>query len=382
MALEQSEELKITQAEIRAAEARYREVAGGWWPEVRAEGTADFEDEPNRGESSEQYRAGVGASWQIFQGFRTARSAEARQREADAVTFTSARFRELLYQDVADVFYQTLALQREANVIEEEIKALDERVQELEQRVKIGRSRKAELLSARTQASNQRVEAARVKSLHDASREMLSFLTGRSTEALHPAEESPLPDAAALARYQMRKESRLDIVAAEKSAEAARLDVKAASGERNVKISADGNFYVWQDPDDAGEWDVVIRAELPLFDGGTRRAGVATSVARAESQELRLSELRRIADRDVRMAAIDFENQLNQWTALQEALTVTAENVSTQRADYEIGRASNLDVLAAMLQQFNQEKRAAALEMQIRATLVRLQVAAGGIESP
>lgn len=378
LALAQSEQLKITETELRAAEARYREVAGDRWPELRAEGGADFKDEATGNGDTEEYRAGIGASWNIFQGFRTLRSGEARQREIEAAAFTTARYRELLYQDVADIFYQALAVQKEVVIVDEEIAALDELVRELDQRMKVGRSRKAEWLSARAQAANQRIEASRIRGSLDASLEMLSFLTGREKAALTLTEEAPLPDAAAMNRALESRGVRADISAAELSAEAAKLDTQAAAGERNINVSADGNFYVWQDPDDDSTWDVMIRAELPLFDGGTRRAGVATSAARAEAQELRLSELRRIADRDTRMAATAFETLLGQWAAMQDAMQVTSESLAVQRSDYDLGRASNLDVLTAMLQEFNMQRRSAALEMQIRASLVRLQVAAGG----
>lgn len=378
LALDRSETLKIGDAELRAAEARYRQAAGGFWPELRAEAGADLRDEASGERETEEYRAGLGATWTIFQGFRTLRSVAARKADGESLVFTQARDRELLYEDVADVLFQTIALRKEAAVLDEAIRALDERVAELERRVALGRSRRGDLLSAQAQAADYRIVAAQVRGLHDAAREMLAFLTGLPAAELNPADESPLPSSDTVARILGARGVRADIAAAEKSAEAARLDAKAEAGARNVTVSADGNLYVWRDPERDGDWDLAIRAELPLFDRGIRRADTAEKVAQADARDLRLAELRRVADRDTRMAVREFESLLEQWASLQDALRVAAENVDLQRADYDIGRANNLDVIAALIQQYGLQRRDAALSMQVRAALVRVQVAAGG----
>jgi outer membrane protein TolC len=63
---------------------------------------------------------------------------------------------------------------------------------------------------------------------------------------------------------------------------------------------------------------------------------------------------------------------------VQEALEVGRENFEVQNRDYELGRASQLDALTALAQWQRLERRAAAADVQARASLVRLHVAAGG----
>ena len=69
MALAKSESLQVSVAEWRAAEARYRQSLGAMWPEVSAKGEANWTD------ASDYRRAGIGASWTVFDGFRSSGSA-------------------------------------------------------------------------------------------------------------------------------------------------------------------------------------------------------------------------------------------------------------------------------------------------------------------
>lgn len=378
LALVQSEALQIGEAELRSAEARYRQATGGRWPELRAEAVADLRDEVSGDRESEEYGAGVGARWTIFQGFRTLRTVEARAAERDAAWLNQARLRELLYQDVADLFYQTVAQERELAVLADAKRALHERVAELERRVGLGRSRRAELLSAQVQTADLAITVEQARGARDAARELLAFLVGRAADSLDLRVGDPLPDQADLARVLEVPRTRADVAAAEKQAEAARLAARATAGDRQVKVTTDGNFYVWRDPDDEGDWDLVVRAEIPLFDRGARRAAVAEGLADAQARAWSLAELRRAADRDVRLAARAMESRLGQWVALQEALRVVRENYELQRGDYELGRSSNLDVLVALGQLYALQRQEAQLEMQVRAALVQVQVAVGG----
>ena len=175
------------------------------------------------------------------------------------------------------------------------------------------------------------------------------------------------------------QENRPDLLAAAKRVRAAEHEVRIKEADRGVSLSADANVYLWRDPSDEDSWDIGLRAELPLFDRGARRAAVAEQRENLRVSELRLAELRRIAGRDVRLALLDARAGLAQWVALREAIRVTEESWKQQQQDYEMGRASNLDVMTALIQLHNLRQRGAVLEMQVRARLVRLQVEAGNV---
>lgn len=376
LTLARSESLQIGAAEWEAAEARYRRAVAGRWPEVRAEAAVDLREGVNR--AGEVFGVGVGASWTLFDGFRSLRAGEAAQAEGRALRFDTARTRELLYQDCADAYYEVLARDGEAAALVDQQAAYAERVTELEKRLALGRSRRAELLAAQAQVAELQVSIAQARSLRDAGRELLAFLTGLPADDLIPAPPPDLPPAGQVAAVLAASADRPDLRAAEERVAAAQAAREAVRAEQRGRVTADANLYLWRDPGDEDQWDLALRAELPLFDRGARAAAVAEQDAVVRGRELRLGELRRVADRDVRLALREVLGGLAQWTALRDALAVTEESRAQQQKEYELGRASNLDVLSALAQLHALRRREAVLAMQVRAALVRLQVAAGG----
>ena len=375
LTLARSETLQIGEAEWRAAEARYRSAVAGGWPELRAEASADLREGVNR--SPEVFGAGLGATWTIFDGFQAEKAARARRAEGEAVRFDTERTRQLLYGDVAAAFYEALARDGETAALEDQRKAISERVAELERRLALGRSRKAEVLSAQAQLAELDTSLAQAAMLGDAAREMLSFLTGREGSTL--AAPAPLPPSEEVAVALADEENRPDLLAAAKRAQAARSEVERAEAARSPKLSADANVYLWRDPSDEDAWDIGLRAELPLFDRGARRAAVEEQRENLRVRELRLEELRRTAGRDLRLALREARGGLAQWVALRKAIGVTEESWKQQQRDYEMGRASNLDVMVALIQLHGLRRREAVLAMQVRAALVRVQVEAGSV---
>lgn len=375
LTLARSEALQIGQAEWQAAEARYRRAIGGRWPELRAEGSTDFREGVNR--AGEVYGLGLGASWTLFDGFRSLHDAGARRAEGEAIRFETARTRQLLYQDVAESYYEALARDGEAAALRDQQAALAGRVAELEKRLALGRSRRAELLAAQAAVADLRVSLAQAETLRDAARELLAFLTGRPADDLALATPDAFPAADQILAVLAASADRPDLRAAEQRVEAARREVDAAQADQGARVTADGNLYVWRHPSDEDQWDLALRVELPLFDRGVRAAAVSEQQANVQVRELRLAELARVADRDVRLALREALGGLAQWSALRQAVDVTEASWQQQQQDYDLGRATNLDVLAALSQLHALRRREVVLTMQVRAALVRLQVAAG-----
>lgn len=376
LALERSEQLKIGEADWRAAEARYRRALAGSWPEIRMQGRGDIREGVNR--ASEVYAAGVGASWTLFDGFQADKAAKARRAEGAAIQFETERERQLLYGDVATSCYEVLAREGEIAALKDQRQALDGRIRELEHRLSIGRSRKAELLSAQAQQAELDADIARALSLGDSARELITFLTGLQSFSLAPPTE--LPPAEEMAVVLAPSDQRPDLLSAAYRAQAARYELNRAAAARLPRMTADGNVYLWRDPSNEDSWDIGLRIELPLFDRGARKAAIAENQENVRIQELRLQELQRKADRDVRLALRDVQGSLSQWVALQRAISITDENWRQQQQEYEMGRSSNLDVMVALTQMHGLRRREVVQAMQVRAALIRLQVAAGKIE--
>jgi outer membrane protein TolC len=384
-ALERNERIGLASAEWRAAEARYRQAHDTLLPAVTVGASAEFQNDRREGtgdagsRSPEIYGVRLGAQQALYRGLRTTRVAEAREAEGRAARLEERRERELLYLDVADAFHVLLAQERDLLVLDRLVQALEESVKALEERVRLGRSRRAEWLNAQTDLAEARVEQEAVRGQQAAARELLAFLIDLPAEQIRVADASPFPELPDVQTKLAAAEQRADVQAGEARTEAARRNLQAAQGERQPEIMAGGNLFLYEDPDEEREWNVVLTMNLPLFDEGVIRARGREQAEQVRISELNLAALRRSAASDVRSAYTAFLSAAAQRARLEEARAVARENFEVQNRDYEIGRASQLDALTTLAQWQRLERRASAADVQARASLVRLHVAAGGV---
>ena len=375
LALAKSESLQISLAEWRQAEAVYRQAVGTMWPEVSAKGDSRF----IRGVDNDTHRAGVGASWTVFDGFRNARNANARQADSLARAHDAEQARLMLYEDVADVFYQVRSFQDQRVAALEQLKSLGIRAEELERRIKLGRSKQSDLLTTSNQMANVRITIEQLNQFYAASMELLAFITGQPASSLQVVDQTPLPAIGEIDKYLAAATDRADIRSGEATVDAARYDRDAARADRSPKVTLDANNYVYRDPKSQNEWDIVLSLEIPLFDHGRRVARIAEASEQLRISELRLAELQRSSERDVKQNYQSLFYELKQWSELQSAIAVSSDTLALLQKDYDLGRVSNLDVLSATVQHWELRRREAALANQLRAGMVHLHVAAGKV---
>lgn len=375
LAVAKSEVLQISVAEWRAAEARYRQAQGAMWPEVSAKGDSRFIHAPG----NDTRRAGVGATWTVFDGFRNARNADARQSEGFARSHDVEQARLLLYEDVADVFYQIRSFQDQREASREQLKTLETRAGELDRRIKLGRSKMSDLLTTSNQMAEARLTIEQLNQSCAASLELLAFMTGQPASSLQLVDQTPLPAIGEVDKYLIAAADREDIKAGKAGVEASQFDMEAAKADRMPKVTLDGNSYLYRDPQSQSEWDIVLSLEVPLFDKGRRKARIAEAGQQLRISELRLAELQRSSERDVRQAYESLFYELKQWSELQSAIGISSDTLTLLQKDYELGRVSNLDVLTASVQYWGLRRREAALANQLRADMIHLHVAAGKV---
>lgn len=384
-ALARNERVGVASAEWRAADARYRQARDTLLPAISVGGTAAFQNDRRDGASDsasrepEQYGARLRAEQIIYQGFRVTREAESGAAQGRAAQLDERRVRELLYLDVADAFHQVLLNERDLGVLDQLVDALQQTVAELEKRVSLGRSRKADLLQAQTSLAEARVEQETARGQVAVARELLAFLIDLPGEGWSLVDTSPFPSTPELEARLAQAAQRADILAGEARAESARKLLQAAQGARQPEVKAEGNYVLLEDPDEDREWNVLLTLEMPLFDEGVLRSQAREQMEQVQISELNLAALRRQAASEVRNAFLSFMSTAAQRARLQEALTVSKSSYEEQKRDYELGRANQLDALAALAQVQRLARRAVAAEIQARVNLIRLHVAAGEV---
>ncbi|MBX7058130.1 MAG: TolC family protein [Leptospirales bacterium] len=409
LALELSEQDQIRAENLKAAEARYRQSLAAYFPQFSLFAAPTWQDRIEQDRRRQQaedairllapaqqsqllallparesdaqgtnpYVGGVALSWPLFSGFRTLHESRALQQERQALEFERQRSRELLYQDLAEVYYQALMYAQILASLDSEQTALKERIAELRARVRLGRSRQGDLLQAESDLAQNRVEAELQRGLARATTELLGFLIGRTPAdtRLAPASDPPAPEN--IAAYLEHTGERSDLLQAAAALRAARQRSEVASGEHWPQASLQGEYYLRQRPDSSRDWRVTLRIDLPLFSGGATAARVDEAAARLRGSELDLDRLRRLSDYEVRASYSDFSSAAARLLLLREAAALARANYNVQVRDYRLGIVTNLEALSALTRVFVLERSIVQTEMQTRLASIRLQIAAG-----
>ena len=397
LAITQSESLQRTAQEIRAAEARYQEAVSLLYPTLNLAATQRFRDSLSSSSSvSSNDTPGGGSNnlnvrskhpldtalvlrQPIFTGFREYYTAQATKREIAAVGFDKQRQSELLYQDVATIYYQIGFLQEDLTILKRTERALEERVGDLRRFVELGKSRDSEIEAAMSDQADTEAVQARISGLLDSSKELLAFLVGRLADDFSIRDRTNLPTVRGLDELLAAARNRADIKASSARVESAATELLASERERWPTISFEGNLYPYQDPDTERQWDALFRFQLPIFDGGGIDARVEQSRAKEKSLQLAEQQVRRLAERDVRVAHSAALSSLTELQRLQKLLETRRKNYTSQRRDYELGVVTNLEVLDAIRNVQEAERRLLEAKTRLRTNVVELQVAAGDL---
>lgn len=385
LAEKRSESLEISREEIKIAEAQYWQSISSILPRLdflateRTQNSAgsSISGGDSTGNRKDSFQGRLRVTQTIFNGFREfniGASLQAQKRSKEALY---TRSKELLYLDVSDLFYQILSLEQDQILLQQINESFSQRRQELTQRIEIGRSRKSELLAGETEQADTAALLEEVIGLQGASRELLAFLIGVPADRWNLKDSLMFPQADKLNDYLWKSGARADVTAAGESQTAAQRQVSADKGAFWPKISAEANYLALEDPERNQEWNIILTAEIPIFDGGLRMGALKESEARYRSSSLSFSRARRLAESEVRQSYNNFISSARQYVKLQEAALTAQKNVEAQAQDYLLGRASNLDFLNAQVRSHTLQRRLNGLAFQTRSNLVALQVAAG-----
>lgn len=351
-ALKRSEVVAIQSELIAQAEERYRQARAATGPSVSGVAAETWQDSGARDTAAyptRQPASRITASQPIFRGFREFAALRQNRALIDAQSQDYRQAQVQLFRDVAQNFYDVIALEQELENLAEQIEQNLERQKELQQRVRIGRSRASEILTVQATISTLRALVEQLRGGLSASREVFSFLSGlpadtplQDTEAL-PTDLAPLDD------YLARIEQRPDVRAAAQRVLAAEENIAIARGERLPTVDLVGNRYLERTGTLADvEWDVQLALTIPLYTGGAIKSRIRQAESQSKQAELTQSQARRLADQEIRALYQGVLFDRMQVEALTAATEAARKNYAAQQRDYRLGLVTNLEVLQAL----------------------------------
>jgi len=324
-----------------------------------------------------QHTAQVTLKQPLFQGGAEYNLLKAARRYPEIAQWSRQQEEVDLYADLAKAFYEYLTAQADQNTLKEQMALLDQRIKYLNSRVKIGRSKKTELYSARSQKARISAEIELQKNKILAAEEELMRLTGLQQisniqdplatssdwETQYPGhhlEETPKYQAAKLVVEQSRYEAR------------------AAKGSYWPGVDLTGNYYL----DRAGvltnsKWDVSVVANWELYSGGASKAGVRIKALQLRKLELEFTDLKRNQFLNYNRIKRSFQIKVSESKKLGIAIKAAERNYQEHLRESRLGLVSDLDVLRALDEHLMIKRTFSRSHYQAKAFFWKLRQAAG-----
>ncbi len=397
-----SEDLKIRDQQLNVARALYKETLSGIYPQISYDINQTIRDNVNFGRVDKgrnvtiddpsgpiggsggilgrtQIAGTVALTQPLFTGFREYLLSDAAEKDTDRIRLQNIRAKELLYKDIADLFYQIVYVESELKVIDLAKSTLESRIKELDEFIKLGKSRESEVVASRSDIADLDTTKEQLKGMLAASKELLAFFTGLSSDQLKLENKAEVKLFDSVEKYIEISKERSDIKASQILIKAEEMRLTATHRERWPQVGLAANAYTFDDPNRNREWDVFVQLSLPLFDGGAITARTEAGEARLRSATLQAKELVRLAERDIRIAFENVKSAKARIASLATLKSTTRKNYELQKKDYANGVVTNLEVLQALRQLQETERRMLQTESLYQTNLVALKVTAGGM---
>jgi multidrug efflux system outer membrane protein len=388
----------IAQAAARLAETRALSGLSvySWFPTVTASGgreRAQFSTDdplaPPGGFTTDTYRAGFDATWEIdlFGGLRNEFRAIDRRTQADAARLGDAQLS--IIAETAQTWFALIGARETLALRREQLVNLEDNVRILEARVKAGSSNALDLAQAEAQRRSvaASVPAAEAELVRQEQR--LAVLTAWPIETLRSnlstaIEIPPLPQLVATGTPEEWMKRRPDIRAAERELAATYSDVGDEIAEYFPKINLIGSFgWTAGSRDDIGQpeserWSYGPSISWSFLDFGRVRQRVTAAEARRDGQlaAYRETVLTALEETENALAGFRAANQAEDELRLGAVAATEAARLARRR--YDVGAGDYLAVLVAERQKLDFEDQHVQSETRRATALAALYKALAG----
>ncbi|MFA6434958.1 MAG: TolC family protein [Elusimicrobiales bacterium] len=343
LSLARSEQLAMQEEFIKQLDAAERALDSAFRPAFALHGSRSKQQ--NAAASSRGFLSG---NYVLFSGMRDYISLKAASARTGTARLDLDRARQQLSIDVAQAYLGLVAAQRAVFISREQMAVTARRVTELQSRADIGRSRKSEVVAAKTQLAQDKAGYLDALAAERNAQQALMFLTGLDTD-MAPADIAPVTGAA-LEPYLKLAMARPDIASRRKTLEAYGYlaDIQDRNTWPTAEVAAD--YFVLRNPmpDPVNRWDAALTLNLPLYTGGFAAAQRRSAYAARRSAELDLRLAERQALTEVRSAYESYKYSILQAASLSDALALALDNARYQAEDYKLGLVANLEVLSSL----------------------------------
>jgi outer membrane protein, multidrug efflux system len=388
-------DVATAKAKIREARASYRETAGTLFPSVDGSASATRNKDSSStsggtaGDPYNLYQAGLDASWELDLFGANRRSVEAARYGLDASVEELRSTLLTLVGDVASNYAQARGYQARIQLAQRAAESQNRTAALTRTMAKAGMSTAADVAKAMGQASSTEADIPALQSSYAQSVHRLSVLTGRPPAALTkrlkrstpiPTPRLPIPTGIPadilLSRPDVRIAERqyAQYTARIGQAEAARYPSVSLTGDIDTTALKVGDLG----KNSTIGWSFGPALSVPIFNAGQLKAAV--EVARAQRDQYFIAYRSSVlsALEDVENAIVSLRQERIRNAKLASSAKSYRDAVRLERARYQGGETSLLDVLDAERSLYSVEDDLLQSSISIATDYIALNKALGG----
>ncbi len=385
--------LTLAQAIARVTQARASaKIAGSvLLPDVNASAgyTRSRSGSSAGARTSNLFRDGFDASWEIdvFGGNR--RSVEAAEADLESVGFAREATCLSLAAEVASNYFALRGAQRQLEIAQQNLDAQRRTLALTRERFEAGFVSALDVANARAIATQTEAQIPSFETQVRTSIYALSVLLGQEPAALVPelSASAPLPACPASVPTGLPSDllrRRPDIRQAEASLHAQTARVGVAISDQYPRFTLSGSFGLQGNRVESlgtladRAWSFGPSVSLPIFTGGRVEGGIEQAKAVAEQASLAYRQAVLTALQDVESALVAFAREQQRQAAIAESADANRQAVDLSIKLYGAGRTDFLNVLSAQRQQYASEAQLVQSQTNVATNLVALFKALGG----
>lgn len=367
-AISYSPSLQIAAENLNIGSARKQAANGRLLPQLSANASVSDNrrtiSETNELQTFDGQRFSVQLSqvlfnWQAYSARKAAYLVED-QIEAEYYGALSA-----LLTDVAERYFDVLQAQDSLDSIATELEAVQNQLDQIQSLYDRQLSQITDLYQAQASVAAVEAEQLNLQSELAMRREALRSLSGVTAgELFSLRDEAVIPPLTDSINYWVNQaeQNNHQIVAQEFAVEAADKRVDERRGAYMPQV----NFIVQRQDSDVGFDNIPVNrtdntyvglnVTIPLYAGGTNKAGVREAISQRRIAENELRQVQLNANEQVRIAYIQVQSAETLIEAAQKLVESTALTSTAMQQGFELGVVTSVDVLNALRDQYRAER--------------------------
>ena len=394
LALEQDVELKIAEADYRAALETLPIAKSGRLPQITLSADTSRRETDNS-ETGDDTFDSTGYTLSLTQSLYDTDlaadigAAEA-STEAERARFEAAQ--QNLALRVAETYFDILAAQDNVDFAYAERTAIARQLEQAQKRFEVGLIAITDVHEAQARFDSAEAQAILAENLLENAYQALAVITGdaaiRELAKLGDDLRLVVPEPAdARAWVDFALANNRELAAARENLNAARFARRKAARGRYPTVDLVAS-YADQDTENnilgefqQDDFSVGIELQIPLYTGG--RIGSEQAQAEARLQSARNTTLlqSRLASQQARTSYLDVVSGISQVKALAQALESSNIALEATQAGFEVGTRTSVDVLVSLRETYRAQRDYASARYDYLVNTLRLKQAAGLLEA-